>query len=369
MQTSPLRKVDTPALFLDLDIIERNLDAMQQKMTGLGVDLRPHIKTHKIPELALWQIEKGAKGITCAKLSEARVMAGAGVKDIFIANQITTPCKISGIWDLAREVCLSVGLDSVAGAKMLSELFAAKGGELEYLIELDTGLKRCGVLPGEPAWKLHQQIKDLPGLKFKGLFTHAGHVYGSANREEVEAISRYESRLTQETAEIFRQNQVEPQVVSVGSTPTMKVWQGHQGITEARPGCYLLNDAMQVGMGVAELEDCALSLGATVISRPTPDRAVIDAGAKALALDKGGHGLETVKGHGVIPGRDAYPERLSEEHGILKVAPDEPLSVGDMVRIIPNHACPVMNLFDRAYGIRNGRVEKEFEIAARGKSQ
>lgn len=369
MQKKDLKMVDTPALFLDLEIMERNLDAMQSKMNRLGVKLRPHIKTHKTPELALWQVEKGARGITCAKLSEAQIMANAGVKDIFIANQIVTPPKIKGLWDLSQRLKLSVGLDSLAGAKALSEIFSARGGKLDYLIELDTGLKRCGVLPGEDAWNLYLEIKDLPGLDFKGLFTHAGHAYGSANREQVEAISLEESRLTQKTADLFRQKQVDPQEVSVGSTPTMKVWRGHEGITEARPGCYLLNDAMQVGMGVAKLEDCALSLAATVISRPAPDRVVIDAGAKALALDKGGHGLETVKGHGIVLGKDAYPERLSEEHGILAVSPGEDLSVGEMVRIIPNHACPVMNLFDRALGIRNGRIEKEFSIAARGKSQ
>jgi D-serine deaminase-like pyridoxal phosphate-dependent protein len=369
MTPSELPPIDTPALLIDLDIVDRNLERMQQRADKFGVALRPHIKTHKIPELALLQMRLGASGITAAKVSEAEVMAAAGIKNIFVANQIVTKEKLNRLAVLSKEVNLSTGLDSIAAAHKLSDVFAASGLSVEYLIEINSGLNRCGVLPGKEAVELFQTIETLPALRFKGIFTHAGQVYGADSLSEVKEVSRHESSIMAETAQAFAEVGTPAAIVSVGSTPTMKVWQGHEAVNEIRPGNYIFHDVIQVSLGAATLKECALSILATVISRPTRERAVIDGGSKALSSDRGAHGKEMASGFGLVLGKKATLVRLSEEHGVMNLDPDEGLDIGDRVRIIPNHACAVMNLFDRAYGLRDGKVVEEFKIAARGKSQ
>ena len=359
--------VDTPALLIDLDRVEKNLEAMQKKADAAGAMLRPHIKTHKIPELARAQIQMGAVGVTTAKVSEAEVMADARIDDIFIANQIVTAAKLQRLLALSKRVKLSVGLDSPAGAKLLSDAFSAAVEKIDYVIEIDSGLNRCGVLPGRSAVELLKAIKDLPGIRFKGIFTHAGHAYGKQNIEQVKDVSRFESEIMAETAGHFKALGVQPEVVSVGSTPTMRVWEGRGGVNEIRPGNYIFLDGMQIALGVADPKECALTVIATVISRPAPDRAVVDAGSKVFALDKGAHGQEMLKGFGMVLNKKAVLERLSEEHGVMVLDSSENLEIGERVRIIPNHACTVINLSNTAYGIRGGNVETELIIAARGK--
>jgi D-serine deaminase-like pyridoxal phosphate-dependent protein len=367
MIDSGLPPIDTPALLIDLDIVDRNLERMQEKANKYGVALRPHIKTHKIPELAQLQMRLGARGITAAKVSEAEVMAAAGIKNIFVANQIVTKEKLHRLAALSKEVSISIGLDSVAAARKLSDVFAASGLTAEYLIEINSGLNRCGVLPGKKPLELFQAVDTLPSLKFKGIFTHAGQVYGAGSLSEVKEVSHHESTIMAETVQAFAEVGTSPNIVSVGSTPTMKVWEGHEAVNEIRPGNYIFHDAIQVSLGAATLEECALSILATVISRPTRERAVIDGGSKAFSSDRGAHGKEMASGFGLVLGKKATLVRLSEEHGIMNLDPDEDLDIGDRVRIIPNHACAVVNLFDKAYGMRNMKVVEEFKIAARGK--
>lgn len=367
MTPAELLPLDTPALLIDLDIVDRNLKQMQEKANNYGVALRPHIKTHKIPELAQLQMRLGAHGITAAKVSEAEVMAAAEIQNIFIANQIVTREKLHRLAALSKEVSISIGLDSVAAARTLSDIFAASGLTIEYLIEINSGLNRCGVLPGKEAVELFQAVDSLPSLRFKGIFTHAGQVYGAESLLEVKEVSRFESTIMAETAQAFAEVGTSPDVVSVGSTPTMKVWQGHEAVNEIRPGNYIFHDAIQVSLGAATLEECALSIVATVISRPDKERAILDGGSKAFGLDRGAHGKEMTSGFGLVLGKEATLERLSEEHGIMTLDPTIDLDIGDRVRIIPNHACAVMNLFDRAYGLRDGKIVEEFKIAARGK--
>ena len=366
---SDLSAIDTPALLIDLDIVRRNLEGMQKKADKSGVFLRPHIKTHKILELAHLQMRLGAIGVTVAKVSEAEVMAEAGIEDIFIANQIVSDKKLNRLATLSKKVSISVGLDSNPAAEELSAIFAASGLTIEYLIEINSGLNRCGVLPGRDAVELYKAIDGLPSLRFKGIFTHAGQVYGAGSLTEVMEVSRHESKIMVETARALEQAGTIAKIVSVGSTPTMKVWQGHEIVNEIRPGNYIFHDAIQVSLGVATVEECGLSILATVISRPARERAVIDGGSKAFSSDRGAHGREMASGFGIVLGKKATLARLSEEHGIMILDPDEDLEIGDRVRLIPNHACAAVNLFDRAYGIRNGEVVEEFKIAARGKSQ
>ena len=358
--------IDTPAILIDLNRVEHNLHLMQQKAAGGAERLRPHVKTHKIPELALQQISLGAKGICASKVSEAEVMAQAGISDIFVANQVVTADKLERLLKIGRQRRIAIGLDSLEGAKRLSAVYAAADQNIDVLIEINSGLDRCGVPPGLAAVELYQAIRSFPGLRFKGIFTHAGHVYGQNCLEDVKSISREESRIMRETAQALEAAGGKPEIVSVGSTPTMRIWEGEAAVNEIRPGNYIFLDAIQVALGVAKLEECALTVLATVISRPASERAIIDAGSKVLALDKGAHGIELIKGFGVVLDCKAILTRLSEEHGILTLAPDESVAIGDRIRIVPNHACTVINLFDSAYGIRNGQVEKVFEIAARG---
>ena len=367
MTAVDLATLDTPALLIDLDIVGRNLKGMQKKAEKYGVALRPHIKTHKIPELAQHQMRLGAIGVTVAKVSEAAVMAEGGIKDILIANQIVTEKKLNRLAALSKEVKISVGLDSIPAAEKLSSVFAASGLTIEYLMEINSGLNRCGVLPGRDAVELYQAIKVLPSLRFKGIFTHAGQVYAAGSLSEVVEISRHESKIMVETARALEEAGTSVDIVSVGSTPTMKVWQGREGVNEIRPGNYIFHDGIQISLGVATLEECALSIVATVISRPTKERAVIDGGSKAFSSDRGAHGKEMAPCFGLVLGKKATLARLSEEHGIMSLDPDEDLEIGDRVRLIPNHACAVVNLCDWAYGIRNGKVVEKFKIAARGK--
>ncbi len=369
MTASNTFDIDTPALLIDLDRIENNLKTMQQKADTCGARLRPHIKAHKIPELAQSQIRLGAVGITASKVAEAEIMADAGINDIFIANQIVTPSKLKRLAALSKRVNMSVGLDSAAGAKILSDVFSAAGITIDYVIEIDSGLNRCGVSPGLAAVELFKAIKHLSGLRFKGIFTHAGQVYGQQNREEVVEVSRLESETMVATSNCFKDIGVQPEVVSVGSTPTMRVWEGFAGINEIRPGNYIFLDAIQVALGVADPKTCALTVLATVTSRPARDRAVIDAGSKVFALDKGAHGKEMLKGYGIVLNKKAVLDRLSEEHGVMMLDSNEALEVGETIRIIPNHACTVINLSDKAYVIRRGKVAAELLIAARGKVQ
>ena len=361
--------IDTPALLIDLDRVEKNLETMQKKADTTGALLRPHIKAHKIPELARSQVRLGAVGITASKVSEAEVMADAGIKDIFIANQIVTTTKLKRLAALSKRVNISVGLDSAAGAKILSDVFSAAGKKIDYVIEIDSGLNRCGVSPGPPAVELFNAIKHLSSLRFKGIFTHAGQVYGKQTVEEVIEVSKLESETMVETRNCFKDVGVQPEVVSVGSTPTMRVWEGCASVNEMRPGNYIFLDAIQIALGVANPQECALTVLATVTSRPAHDRAVVDAGSKVFALDKGAHGKEMLKGFGLVLNKNAVLERLSEEHGVMALDSNEKLDIGDTVRIIPNHACPVINLSDKAYGIRSGKVETELLIAGRGKVQ
>ena len=369
MTPAELPPIDTPALLIDLDIVRRNLERMQKKADECRASLRPHIKTHKIPELAHLQLSLGAVGITVAKVSEAEVMAENGIEDIFIANQVVSEIKLNRLAALSKKINLSVGLDSISAAERLSALFAASGLTIEYLIEINSGLNRCGVLPGRDASELYQAVSSLPSLQFKGIFTHAGQVYGAGSLAEVMEVSRHESKIMAETAQALKESGTSAETVSVGSTPTMKVWEGYNGVNEIRPGNYIFHDAIQLSLGVATVEECGLSIMATVISRPARERAVIDGGSKAFSSDKGAHGKEMSSGFGIVLGKKATLARLSEEHGVMILDPGEDLEIGDRVRLIPNHACAVVNLFDRAYGIRNGEVVEEFRIAARGKSQ
>ncbi|MBI5266364.1 MAG: alanine racemase [candidate division Zixibacteria bacterium] len=359
-------EIDSPALLIESAVLERNLVGMQQLAHQFKVRLRPHIKTHKMPMLAQRQIDSGARGIAVAKLSEAEVMARHGLTDIQIANQIVGEQKIARLRELAEKVRVSCTVDNADNVRELSNAFAEASAPLDLLIEIDTGLHRCGLSDPDQAIELARLIATCPGVRLSGIMTHAGHAYATVgDPERRRAIAREEGEMMVAMAARLKAAGHEVDTVSVGSTPTARDVVRVPGITELRVGNYIFNDMIQVALDVATIADCALSVLTTVISVPSKDRAVIDAGSKALSLDLGAHGSEAVTGYGRIVGRDALLARLSEEHGSVSHS-GESFRVGNRLRIIPNHACAAVNLYDRAYLIREGKVAEELKISARG---
>ena len=358
--------LDTPCLVVDAAILERNLDEMAAFARTAGVGLRPHIKTHKTPEIARMQIAKGAIGVTCAKIGEAEVMVDqGGVTDVLLAYPTVGEPKIRRLLALMERAHVTVALDSREAAAALSAAMVAADRVLDVYVEVNTGQNRAGALAGEEAERLALDLHRLPGLHITGVMTHEGQA-NAAPPEEIEGIALAAGHSLVATADRIRAHGIDIRHVSVGSTPAATYTPTVPGVTEMRPGTYVFNDTSAFRYGLLGPERCALRVAATVVSRPAPDRAVIDAGAKALALDRAvGH-----PGHGWIIGHDgAEIARLSEEHGVVLLPEDERngFQVGDRVEVIPNHVCVVVNLADDLLIVRDGQVQETWRITARGK--
>jgi len=359
-----LETLDTPALVVDLERLEANIATWAAFAREAGVRLRPHGKTHKCVEIARRQLAAGAVGLTLAKIGEAEVMARAGVTDIFLANEVVGNPKLPRLLALAKEINIRVGVDSLEVAEPLAAAAAGVGSTLDVILEVDTGLGRCGVGPGEPLLALARQIGKLRGLRIAGIFTYRGY------RPDLDAAGREEGEMMVREAERLRGAGIAVEEVSVGSTPTGRAAGRVHGITEIRPGTYVFNDAMQVGWGSARPEECALVVLARVLSRPSRDVAILDAGSKVLTAE---HGPFSSRGesHGVIREYpDCQIDRLWEEHGRVQLTDDaRRLRVGDLVEIIPVHVCPTVNLAQRLICARRGRVEAAWSVAARAQVQ
>ena len=355
--------LDTPAVAVDLARLENNVVRMAAGATRANVRLRPHAKTHKSPEIARLQLACGAGGLTVAKVGEAEVFAEtAGCDDFFIAYPVVGEEKARRLVALARRARLIVGIDSEEGARTLSPAFAAEGRRLDVRIEIDTGLRRTGVLP-EQATPLARAVARLPGLRLQGVFTHAGHAYASSTPDRVAEVGRDEGTVLMRCADELRAAGFEIDDVSVGSTPTAAASMSVAGVTECRPGTYVFNDATQVALGVCDLESCALTVLATVVSVAS-DRAVLDAGSKTLSSDVQRPANDAF---GILADGRGRLVRLSEEHGVVEPAPGAVFRVGERVRVVPAHVCPVVNLHDVLFAVRDGKVEKELPVAARGR--
>lgn len=354
--------LDTPALLIDLDIAERNIRRVQQACDAAGVKLRPHTKTHKSVFFARQQLAAGAQGITVAKLGEAEVMADAGISDILIAYPLIGEHKLRRLAALAKRVQrLIVSLDSLDVAEGLSAVGGQLGRAIEVYAEIDTGLHRVGRTPGEDAIAFCRSLARFPNLRLSGLMSHAGPTWKAPTDAERLAFARQEVQIMSAVKAALADPAIE---ISVGATPIAHLAGQTPGVTEARPGTYIFGDRNLMSLGLAGETDCAARILATVVSHPTPDRAVVDAGSKSLAMDP-----HRDAGHGHVVGLPAVRvARLSEEHGVLEFAPPSPLTIGQRVQIIPNHVCPAVNLFDVAYGVRGGKVEREIRIDARGKN-
>lgn len=369
---TPLRDLDTPAMLIDLDVMERNMRGMQKKADAAGVKLRPHTKTHRTPAIALLQEAAGAVGVTVAKLGEAEVMAAEGLKDIFIANEIVGAVKLERLRRLARGLPrLAVGADSPVHALMLSSAMAGESKPIDVLVDVNTGDPRTGIAPGKPTVELAQFVTSLPGLRLRGIYTHDGQSYDVATADEVRAVNRESQRLMVETAELMRAEGLAVEEVSVGSTPSLLLDGVLPGVTEIRPGTYIFMDADQAQV-VGTYEHCAQTVLATVISRPTPERVVLDAGTKALTYYVQTDGITRSPGHGRLKAHpEIFLDKKSDEHSSFDIPRGSGLvfEIGDLVEIIPNHACPTTNLYDVLYAVRDGRVETVWPVLCRGKSR
>jgi D-serine deaminase-like pyridoxal phosphate-dependent protein len=356
--------LDTPSLIVELERLEHNLDRMAHAARSADLKLRPHTKTHKSPQIAQLQLERGAAGITVAKIGEAEVMAEAGVNDIFIAHEIVGPQKIERLLELARRVDIAVGVDSTEVALPLSIAFAQEGLRLPVLIEIDVGLNRCGISPDD-ALEFARHVNTLPGLNLVGIFTYPGQVYAARSENEVAGIAAYECRLMGDLAQRLAVIADVSGRISGGSTPTSSYYHSDCGLTEIRPGTYVFHDRTQIDRWSASPQDCALTVLATVVSTPAAGRAVLDAGSKSLASDL----APASPGYGMLKeDTTAVLVKLNEEHGFLDLSQAEiDLHVGDKVEVIPNHACVVCNLFDEMVAVRKGEVIDTWAIPARGK--
>lgn len=346
--------IDTPAVLIDMDKVDGNLNRFQSYCDARGLKLRPHIKTHKLPLLARRQVAGGAVGINCQKIGEAEVMAGHGLDDILITYNILGEAKLARLRSLAGRIArLAVTADSQTVVKGLSAAFADAPGALDVLVECDTGGRRCGVQTPEQAARLAAFIAASPGLRFKGLMTYPA-VAGTA------AVQSFMSA----AKELAAENGLACEVVSSGGSPDM--WRAHEApvVTEYRVGTYIYNDRSLIARGTCAESDCALRVMATVVSVPAAGRAVIDAGSKTLTSDllgQTGFGL-------VVDHPEVVVSGLSEEHGQLEYPRTlEPFRVGQRIMIIPNHACVVSNLFDTVTLVRGHRVEQTLRVEARGK--
>ncbi len=340
---------DTPVVTIDLDVMEANIARMQRLCDNAGVALRPHIKTHKIPEIAHMQVAAGAQGIACQKLGEVAVMQAAGLGDIFLTYNILGAAKLDRLREAATRGRLLTLCDNAHVARGLSESMRDTAEELPVLVECDTGSGRNGTQTPEETAELGKFVDGLPNLRFVGLMTYP--------------ITDATASFLQETYRALDRVGLNAQIVSTGGTPAVSLLPQIPGATEHRAGTYIFYDRSCVAKGAATWDDCAMHIRATVVSRPTADRAIIDAGSKSLSADTLG-----LKGHGrIVEYPDAVIYRLNEEHGYVRFPEGERKpEVGEVIRIIPNHTCVVTNLHDELIGVRGANVEKVWPVAARG---
>jgi D-serine deaminase-like pyridoxal phosphate-dependent protein len=370
--------LETPFMAIDLDVLDRNVRSMAEHTRRWGVGLRPHDKTHKCVEIAARQLQAGATGLTLAKIGEVEALLDAPrtasdgplpLHDVLVAYPIVGDDKLGRLMALSERVRVTISLDSPEVATRIGEKAAAAGKTIGVLVEVDSGAGRCGTLPGEPTLDLARHVVATPGIAFRGLMTHEGQAYG-ASPDTLREVSQRAGRTMVETAGFIRSAGIEVDVVSVGSTPSARHIVEVPGVTEVRPGTYIFQDYNQVRLGVATVADCAAVVHATVVARPASDRAVVDAGTKAVAADRNMIVVDREGFGGVVDRPEWFFARASEEHGVLLRREDaamRPLTIGERVQLIPNHICPAINLYDRLVVHRGGVVEGSWAVTARGR--
>ena len=358
-------ELETPAVIVELDVMDQNLSRMADYCRSHQLLLRPHTKTHKISALAKRQIESGATGITVAKLGEAEVMLNAGITDILIAYPIVGATKTRHLARMAEQANITVSIDSEDAALGISAAVSKQGARVGVLAELDVGFERCGINNEVELLTLARKITSLPGLEFKGVMFFPGH-FGVVPEQRA-ALRVQVNELLSRVVDTFAREGVPLAILSGGSTPAGYEGSLFRSVNEVRPGTYIFNDRNTVGVSAATLNDCALSVVVTVVSTSVPGRAIIDGGSKTFSSDRyqagDGNGFGLVK-----EDHAAEIERLSEEHGHLNIQRSERrYRVGDRLSVIPNHVCPTVNLHDEIYGVRGEQVETVWRVEGRGK--
>ena len=367
----PLSEVDTPALIVELDAFERNIARMAEKVAAMracggnpALQLRPHAKTHKSPDIAARQVAAGAAGVCVQKVAEAEALVDGGITDVLVSNEVVGRSKLERLAALARRATIAVCVDHPDNARALSAAMVAAGATIDVLVEIDVGAGRCGVPPGEPAAALAQQVAALPGLRFAGLQAYHGsaqHLRTVAERQQ--AIGGAVAKAAQTRALVEALGIPVPRITGAG-TGTFEL-EGASGVyTELQAGSYIFLDADYArnraasGSTFAEFEH-SLFILATVMSRPVPGRAVCDVGHKASSSDSGYPTVPDIEGASYVG--------ASDEHGVLRLdRPEVALAIGDKVRLIPGHCDPTVNLHDWFVGVRNGRVESLWPVSGRG---
>jgi len=343
----------TPCAVIDLDIVDQNIEIAQTRCDKAGVANRPHIKTHKSPELAQLQLSGGAKGITCQKLGEAEVMVNAGIDDIIIATNLLGAAKSGKLAELQQRAALKVCADNPISLQEYSKAASVAQRPMDILIECDTGQLRAGVETPEEALKLAEIIRSDPMLNFAGLLFYPALDSWPQTQVFLDELSAGLSSLGMTS-----------DIISTGGTPNFINIGKLAGATEHRAGTCIFNDLMMIEAGVATFDNCAYHIYSSVVSRGSAERGILDAGSKTLTSDTGG-----LKGHGcILEFPDARIHKLSEEHGFLDVSDcsNKP-NVGDIVRVVPNHVCVSVNMFDQLVAVRGGKISHTIEVAARGR--
>jgi D-serine deaminase-like pyridoxal phosphate-dependent protein len=359
-----IQDLDTPAVLIDFDTMDRNLRGMASYCAAHNLTLRPHTKTHKMPEVARLQMHHGACGITVAKVGEAEVMADAGLNDILIVYPIWGEMKWNRVAELAKQVKISIAMDSFQVAEGISHAAKTAGVEVGVRLEFDTGLRRCGLTLDNKSIEIAKKILDLTGLRWEGISLYPGHIMGDRKLRELDIPA--ENAKIDILYGLLDSAGIPYPVVSGGNTPAAYESHRFHGLTEIRPGTYVFNDRNTVDAESVSFSDCAVTVLTTVVSTSVPRRAIIDAGSKTLSADLLLSGERKYFGY-IQEHPELLLEDLSEEHGHLIVPDDSPIKVGDRLRIIPNHVCPCINLHDRTFVVEGDLVIDQWKVAARGK--
>jgi D-serine deaminase-like pyridoxal phosphate-dependent protein len=353
----PLVEVDTPALLLDAAALKANIDRMAAFFANRPCGLRPHFKSHKCTRIAQLQLQAGAVGITCAKLGEAEVLADAGIREILIANQIVGRTKIARLVELAKRAAPMVAVDSEENVRMLSKFAATAQVEIRVLVEVNIGLNRCGVQAGAPALALARLIVSLPGIKFEGLQGYEGHLVDLRSETERAEKTRAALGPLVETRRLIESAGIPVNIVTGGGTGTYTMTGDFPGVDEVQAGSYAAMDWYYSDIR-PEFQQ-AMSILATVISRPTPEKAVIDVGRKGIGGEFGPPRVKSIPGASVS-------SFGSEEHTSISLPPGSRVAVGDQLEIIPSHGCTTSNLYREFLVYRNGVVEDVWPIEGSG---
>jgi len=362
-----ISELETPALLIDLDVMEGNLRKLADYGQKHRLRVRPHTKTHKIPALARKQLELGAAGLTVAKVGEAEVMLAAQPQELLVAYPIVGKRKLERLMQVAGKTSVTVSLDSEMVAQQLSEAANAAGREIGVLAEVDVGLGRVGVPPGGTLLQLIQQIERLPGLRFEGIAFYPGHIkrLDEEGEQALQSLAQMLARILDD----LRKAGVEARIASGGSTPTLFHSHRLPGLNEIRPGTYIFNDRNTVLSGACTFEECAASILVTVVSTAKAGQMIIDGGSKTFSSDGPMAGTEVSYGR-LMQAPDAVFTKMNEEHGFVDLRrAGQKFNVGEKVRIIPNHVCVAMNLHETVYGVRGDTVEQTWRVEGRGKLQ